>query len=141
MIIVPFIDTHLEGFEVQKDQMLINKYLMDPGYISTISNYGEAYTGLVSGKPVIIAGMIQPHEHIGMLWAVLEKDCKDHLFSATRHVQGQLSKWKVPRMETAIRTGFKAGRRWAEILGFSYEGTMKKYDMDGGSCDLYARYQ
>lgn len=141
MVIVPFIPKHLEGFEVQKDQMLINKYLADPDYVSVISGYGESYTGLVSGKPVIIAGMIQPYQHIGMLWAVLEKECKEHMFSATRHIKFQLSKWNVPRMETSVRTGFKAGARWAEMLGFSYEGTMKKYDIDGGSCDLYARYQ
>ena len=143
MIKVPFIEAHLEGFDIQKEQSLINKYMMDETYIKTISEHGDAWSGIVDGKAVIIAGVFQPHTHIGMVWAVLDKRCKDHMIGATRHISSWLDKCTVPRVETAVRRDFELGRKWAEMMGFRNETPefgMKNFGLDGETYDLYARY-
>jgi hypothetical protein len=143
MIVVPFMSLHLDGFKAQDDQGLVNKYMISKDYIETIAHYGPAFTGCVDGKPVIFAGMIQPHLHIGMLWAILSEDCKNHMIGATRAIKEFLDKNSdIPRMETAVKRGFKEGARWAEMLGFvneTPETGMKNYSEDGQTYDLYAR--
>ena len=143
MIVVPFIEAHLIGFEIQEEQSLINKYVMDSNYIKTISEYGEAWTCVANGEAVAIAGTFQPHDHLGMVWAILDKKCKDHMVGATRAISNWLDNYNVPRMETAIRRDFKEGQRWVNMMGFTNETPevgMKNYGLDGETYDLYARY-
>lgn len=143
MISVPFLPIHLQGFDLQKEQSLFNKYLIDQYYIDTIGQYGEAWTGLVDGKVKVIAGVIQPHQHIGMVWALLSKDCNKHMIGATRAISRWLEDCKILRLETAIRREFPEGHRWAEMLGFTNETPevgMKNFGLDGKTYDLYARY-
>jgi hypothetical protein len=144
MIVVPFISAHLEGFKAQDDQGLVNRYMISQDYIETIAEYGPAYTGLVDGKAVIFAGMVCPHPHIGMLWAILSEDCRKHLLPATRRVLSFMEAYKhLPRLETAVKRDFKEGHRWAKMLGFvneTPETGMRNFSEDGHTYDLYARY-
>lgn len=143
MIVVPFIAVHLEGFKVQKGQGLVNKYMISSEYIETIADYGPVYTGCVDGKPMIFAGMIQIHPHIGMMWAILSEDCKNHMLSATRAVKKFMDDHAhIPRLETAVQRDFKEGHRWAKMLGFQNETPeigMRNFDEAGATYDLYAR--
>lgn len=143
MIVVPFMSLHLEGFKAQDDQGLVNKYMISKEYIETISQYGQVYTGCVDGKPMIFAGMVQVHPHIGMLWAILSEDCRHHMIGATRAVKEFLEKHNhIPRLETAVKRDFKEGHRWAKMLGFVNETPeigMRNYSEEGHTYDLYAR--
>ncbi|TXH10047.1 MAG: hypothetical protein E6R04_06345 [Spirochaetes bacterium] len=143
MIVVPFIPAHMDGFKAQRSQCLVNKYMAGPDYIDTISEYGPAYTGLVDGKPVIFAGMVCPHPHIGMVWAILSEDCRRHLVAATRRILSFMEAYNtMPRLETAVKRDFKEGHRWVKMLGFVNETPemgMRNYDLEGQTYDLYAR--
>lgn len=143
MIVVPFIPAHLEGFELQKKQAFIHKYMTDPKYVKVMTDYGEAHTGIEGGKPVVIAGMYQPHNHIGCVWALLSKDCNQYLLAATRHIKKWLDSSNISRLETAVHRDFLEGQRWANMLGFTRETNehgMKNFGVDDGIYDLYARY-
>lgn len=144
MIVVPFIAAHLAGFKAQDNKGLVNKYMISEEYIQPIADYGPAYTGCIDGKPVIFAGMIQVHPHIGMAWAILSEDCKHHLVSATRAIDKFLDEHNhIPRIETAVKRDFTEGHRWAKMLGFVNETPdtgMKNFSLDGETYDLYARY-
>lgn len=143
MIVVPFIPVHLEGFVAQKEQGLVNKYMLSEDYIDVITNYGPAFTGLVSGVPVIVSGVLQVHPHIGMAWAILSEECRNHLLPATRAVASFLEGYKMSRIETAVKRDFAQGHRWAKMLGFENETPergMRNFTEDGETYDLYARY-
>jgi hypothetical protein len=43
------------------------------------------------------------------------------------------------RIETSVATDFEQGHRWAQMLGFKNEGTMRCFTPQGMDCDLYAR--
>ena len=143
MIVVPFLPSHLEGFELQKEQSLMHKYLMDESYIDTIGLTGEAWTGLVDGNVKVIAGVFKAHEHIGVVWALIGKDGNKYMPSITKNVLKWLDKNNTPRLETAVRRDFNEGHRWAKIMGFENETPekgMKNYGSDGETYDLYARF-
>jgi len=60
-----------------------------------------------------------------------------------RQVKGQLD-WlqydpDYRRIECSVLAGFIPGERWAQMLGFQYEGTMVGYDPWGRAHYLYAR--
>lgn len=142
MIVVPFISTHLEGFDLQEDQIFMNKYMMDPDYIKQIGELSEAYSGIIDGKVYAVAGVFKPHDHLGMVWALLSKDANMYLTSITKRIKSWLDAETTPRLETAVRRDFEQGHRWAKMLGFVNETPeygMKKYGIDGSTCDLYSR--
>ena len=141
MIIVPTIPSHFEGFEIQEEQMFINKYIQNSDYIKTLCDQGLSWSGIKEGKVIIMAGVIEPHEHIGMVWAMLSKGSEKHLVSITRSISRWLDGWDTKRLETAVRHDFKSGHKWADMLGFTNEtpNGMKAYGIDGETYDLYAR--
>lgn len=142
MIILPFINAHLLGFKPQREQMIINKYLQDETYIQTVAEHGIAWTGIDDGEVKLIAGIFQPHNHIGMAWAILSEGSQTSLFSMTKHIKSYLNSCDIPRIETAVRRDFKDGHRWANMLGFTNETPdrgMISYGIDGETYDLYAR--
>lgn len=143
MFVVPFVPMHFEGFEVQEEQKLVNRYFMDEKYLDYITNYGEAWTAIVDNKVVGVGGGIDMYPHLTLVWAILGIDAKNYMFSVTKAIKKWLDKSKKPRMETAVRREFEAGHRWANMLGFSNEtkeNGMLNFGVDGETYDLYARY-
>ena len=106
-----------------------------------MNDYCEAYTGIVDGKVIIIAGSLNVHDHIGMVWTLLSQGSERHLFSITKAIKEWLDRQKIPRLETTVRHDFKAGHKWAKMLGFINETPegMERYGTDGKTYDLYAR--
>ena len=143
MIIVPFVTAHLNGFKPQEKQGFTSKYLMNEDYVTIITDYSEAYTGLVNGNPVAIAGVFQANPHVGQVWAFLGDKSHNHMLGVTRHIMEWLSKSTIPRLETAVHREFLEAHRWANMLGFTKETNengMINYGANGEIYDLYARY-
>ena len=56
-----------------------------------------------------------------------------------RRVSDFLDRSDVDRIETGVRESFKAGHRWAKMLGFQAEGLMRRFGPDGSDYQMYAR--
>ncbi len=141
MIVVPFIESHIHGFNLQKDQLFMNRYLLDPEYVRFMAESGFAYTGIVDGVPVAISGMFLVHPHIGNAWALLSDRAYQHLLPITKAIKQFLEGQNIKRIEVAVKHDFKEGHRWAKMLGFENEtpNGMRAYGIDGETYDLYAR--
>lgn len=89
------------------------------------------------------AGILKIWEGRGFAWmAVSRKVGRFHMLAIHRRTMAVINTATdlgLYRLETTVRTGFAAGRRWALMLGFEREGTMRRYAPDGGDHDLYAR--
>lgn len=141
--VVPFIPAHLEGFVIQEAQSLVNKYVMDTKYLQFINDCGDAYTYIADGEVQGVGGSIHTHPHLYMAWAFIGRDSGKHLFGMTKKIKDYLDGLGVQRIETAVKRDFKAGHRWANMLGFineTPETGMKNFDENGETHDLYARY-
>lgn len=142
MIVVPYIDAHLDGFVIQKEQSIVNKYMQDSSYMPMITGLGNAYSCIVNGRVQVIAGVAPISSQISIAWALVGEDCRVHMVAATRAMRWIIDSSPAPRIETTVRRDFKAGHRWLNMLGFNNETPemgMKNYDEEGQTHDLYAR--
>lgn len=93
---------------------------------------GYGWTGIV-GNEIIAAGGIAPiWEGVGCAWLLstpLVDKYKLFLHRTVKNAIMQTSKAKnLHRIETAILTDHIVSQRWAERLGFTNEGLMRKFD-------------
>lgn len=142
MIIVPFQPEHLTEIDLQAEQSEAAAQLRDENYTRALSAH-DSWTGIIDGRVVACAGCITlwPGRH--QVWAVI---------SATIGASGmlQLSKavlrglaLKTGRIEAIVAADFKAGHRWARLMGFQLDTPvpMRRWFPGGGDACLYSRVQ
>lgn len=81
---------------------------------------GRAEAGLLLGAGVVGSLMVPVHRKTT---AVLAETARLH---------------SLRRIETTVRQGFEAGHRWANMLGFTAEGILRRYAPDGSDYVMYA---
>jgi hypothetical protein len=138
MIIVPTIPSHLIGLSLTKWQIGVMDYLNDD--YAEILLSGESQTAIVNGQVIAIAGVLQLTFNRWQAWALMTEKSGKYMLQCTRAIDDFLDKFEGERIETPVRHDFKAGHRWAKMLGFKNEtpNGMIKYD-NGETYDLYAR--
>jgi hypothetical protein len=80
---------------------------------------GTCWTVVHDGLPVCIGGFVQTGESEAYAWALLDIDARRVMVSLTRAIRATLQASGFSRIDMAVETGFAAGCRWAELLGFS----------------------
>ena len=126
--------------------------LGDQAILSMMSNedwqqaqdIGIARTGVKGSIIIGSAGLMNVWEGRAIAWALLSKRVHRYdMIFIHRWVKCFLDRcerrWNLRRIETPIRCDFPQGVRWAEMLGFQCEGTMRRYDPQGMDTFLYAR--
>lgn len=138
MIIVPFIESHLEGFEVHKDLSHIQEYLNED-YARLLAAC-ISYTAIADGKVIGIAGVLNAGKGRFLAWALLTKESGKYMIPITREARKFLDSFDAKRIETPVKHDFEIGHKWMKLLGFKNETPdgMKNYD-NGVTFDLYAR--
>lgn len=126
---------------MQPSQAIMQPTLSQPDYGPSLAQAGPAYS-LVDGDEVFAtAGLIKQWDNRAIAWALISAEAGPHFFLIHKAVRRALLFHSFRRVETAVKTDFQQGHRWAELLGFSNEGTMSGYAPDGSDYDLYARVQ
>lgn len=97
----------------------------------------------LDGHPVAFIGMLIHWKGVASAWTISASDVK--LCPKTFHklVLEMLEEYtrifQITRLQFNVRAKFRGGCRWAEALGFSKEGRMRKYDPEGNDYFRYAR--
>lgn len=101
----------------------------------------EAYTALIDGEPIAIAGLIELWPGRAMAWSFLGEKAGPHMLALTRVIGRFLKMCEHARIEAYVDPTFEAGHRWMELLGFEREtpGAMRRFTPDGRDQTLYAR--
>ena len=92
-----------------------------------------------AGNVLLCCGVIPFHQNRVHAWTLLSDRAAKHMPFLVKSVLKFLESLPCRRVEMTIREGFFAGVKWARILGFTPEGTMRAYDENGNNCILYAR--
>lgn len=100
---------------------------------------GDAWTATVDGLPVACAGLIEMWAGRAQAWALLSVEAGPHMLAITRAIRFRLATASFRRIEMAVDVTFEAGVRWAHMLGFEHEATVRCYFPDGRAARLYAR--
>jgi len=139
MRVVALEAAHLAALRLQDAQAVLAPLLDEPGYGAMLAGAGPAFAGLADGAVIGCAGVVMLSAQRGHAWALLGKASPAGFVAIHRAVVGFLDRQPLRRVETAVDSDFAAGHRWARMLGFSREGRMRAYGLDGRDADLYAR--
>lgn len=129
-MVVPFRSWHMEWINAA--------YVIDGTELAR--EVHNSWTGVVHGSPIACAGTVThwPGRHYA--WAVLGSSTAPHMRWITREVLRRLDELKG-RIEMTVLVDFKAGHRWAKMLGFEVETPcMKGYGPVGESHAMYVRF-
>lgn len=139
MIIVPFLPVHLEGIELQENQAWLTPHLSDQAYIGSLMNSGPSWTACHEGEVIGCGGFAWITDSCIRAWALVSKHAGPHMFSATRTIRCMLEVSQTQRIEILIDADFPPAHRWAKMLGFEREGTLRKFGARGTDQDIYSR--
>lgn len=138
MKIIPFVREHFEDIDVQEKQSIYSKE-MNKDYLISLEKNSVAFSGLVNGKVIGIAGFLQLDVQRAIIFAILDKNSGEHFLAIHKAVRRFLELQPFPRIEAAIDCNFDQAVRWIEMLGFEKEGRMKKYFSNNNDAYLYSR--
>jgi hypothetical protein len=136
MMLIALQAKHMQTIVPQAGQRLPPEHLREALEGPT----GHAWTGIVDGKPIGCAGVLEVWPGRGYAWALLDQECGPHLLAITRAVRAKLMAVPFKRIEMAVDADFENARRWARMLGFVQETPkpMRAYTPDGRAAYLYA---
>jgi len=115
LYIIPYTAEHGRFIlSCQMNHALMDKDARFEGDAMNLVQDHLSFTGMVGKKPIFAAGM-------KMMWGKVAR------------------KYNIKRVQTAVRSDFDKGIRFAEWLGLKNEGLMKHYGFDGSDQYRFAR--
>lgn len=129
---------HLESLSLQDAQADMTRYL-SRNYGAVLERSGPAFTATAESRVLGCAGIETVWSNRGIAWSLLGRLKPHELLWVHRRVGAFLSVQRLRRVEMTVDAKHDAGRRWALMLGFRHEGTLRAYTPDGRDCELYAR--
>jgi hypothetical protein len=139
MEIVPYKAEHLEALKLQEAQQDLSGFVT-PADAKALEQ-GDAYTAMDGDEVLVCAGVMPIWKGRGMAWAYVSQNAGRRMLALTRAVQRFFEVAQYDRIEAAVEENFKAGHRWARLLGFKCETPepMAKFLPNGSAARLYAR--
>ena len=139
MIVLPYEPDHLRSLLLQRSQSMMQPMLMDVSYAESLKLGGPAFSAVVDNEIIASLGIIPQWQNRAVAWGLIGENAAQHFIPLHRAVRRFLELSDYRRIETSVATNFKEGHRWAQLLGFKNEGTMKAFTPNGDDCDLYAK--
>lgn len=140
LIVTPF--QPRDAFEIELQNMQQGCLALTMEMADALEKVGPCFTGrdAVTGRVVGCAGLWLRHRGVGESWGLIARGCAGpEMLAITRAVREFLEQRVEHRISGTCLAGWQAGQRWLRLLGFEYEGTMRRYTEDGRDVDLYAR--
>ncbi|WP_282609470.1 hypothetical protein [Pelagibius sp. Alg239-R121] len=138
MKILRFQAGHLDGLILQSAQQDMADY-MSRDYGVRLAQAGDAFTAIKDGRVLGCAGVERVWCNRGVAWSLLGRISAYEFLAVHRCVAAFLKGLPLRRVEMTVDSLHAPGHRWASLLGFQHEGTLRAYTPDGRDCDLYAR--
>jgi len=136
--VIPFDPDHIREMQLQDQQARIVS-LATVQYLRVLKHMGPCASAEVDGRIIACAGVALEPYGSGTLWSFISRDAGKHFIVLDRAVRRMLSIPNVRRIDATTEAGFSQGCRWLEMLGFEFEGVMRKYGPDGSDHVRYAK--
>jgi len=135
MNVKPFKIKHLKDMSLKREAY--KEYFMphiEDGIVYELSQGAEVVTILDEKFVYGVLGLREIWPGVADAWAVLGEQVQEHpigfhrlVLSVIAHYERELN---LHRIQISVREEYKAGRKWAQKLGFEEEGLMKAYTSD-----------
>lgn len=143
---IPFEAIHaLELGSLPTARAVLGAVTPTPEHAAALEADGLAWSGLVDGRLVGAAGVVEMSPRRGFGWCLfgaIPWRTWPQITETTDHVLSVAHRFGLRRIETTVIEGFAAGHRWVRRLGFELEtpAGMRHWAPDGGTHMLYARF-
>lgn len=140
LIVTPFQPS--DAFDIELQNMQQGCLALTMEMADALTKVGPCFTGRDASTGHILgcAGLWLRHHGVGESWGLVSRRATGQaLLAVTRTVHEFLDTRMEHRISGTCLSGWRAGQRWLRLLGFEYEGTMRRYTEDGRDVDLYAR--
>ena len=134
--IVPYLPEH--GDQIIASGMNDKLMAIDASYTNhrlDISEPGLSFTLLKDDEPIVAGGVIPMWQGVAEGWVLSSKQIFDYKIKAAGSIKKRLDyickNNNIQRLQSAVKAEFLIGVRFAEWLGLTKEGLMKKYGLDG----------
>jgi len=144
LYIIPYTAEHGKFIlSCQMNHKLMDKDAKFDGDAMNLVQDHLSFTGMVGNKPIFAAGMKMIWGQVAEGWVIATQDVWNHPLSVAKAIKKDFAKvarkYNIKRVQTAVRSDFDKGIRFAEWLGLENEGLMKHYGFDGSDQYRYAR--
>lgn len=82
---------------------------------------GKSWSAIADGRPICVGGHYEIWRNRAYSWGLLSAAAGPHMLSLTRAIRSELDAAPFARIEMVVERDFRAGRRWAEMLGYTLE--------------------
>lgn len=136
----PCAPEHIAGITPLKGEELAQAGFLRDDFSKYVLTEGVAMSAFVGTKCVCAAGIYPVYKHRAMAWSFMGEGAGPHMVAITRKVKQVLDSWGGERVEMIVDFEFKAGHRWAKMLGFEVETLrMRKHGATGNDESCYVR--
>lgn len=123
--VVKFDPSLLEGFKVQEGQEKLKGQFFNKDYVDFLTEHFHAL--IKDGKVLGLGGLIPETQDVAQASVLLTDKIGHNFVYIHKAVKNMLDSCAYRRIYMRCHTEFYASLRWAEMLGFEYEGVEKQY--------------
>ena len=138
--VVPFEPWHLSWLTLQAAQRVLSSSLTVQ-YGRSLVSAGPCYSAFAGMEVIACAGVVEIWAGRAQVWSLLSEQMPRYRKAVHKAVKGFLDGYRVRRLECVIDPRSETAKRWAQHLGFIYEGTMHAYTPEGENQLMYVRIQ
>lgn len=139
MIIEPLEPRHVQDLLLQPSQAASQPLLADKNYPRYLAESGPAYAGIIGGRCLACAGLIEQWHGRAVAWALMASEAGPHLRGIYHAMKSGIEVSGYRRIEAAVPVEFGPGHRWVKMLGFVPYHHAELYTPGGNACVLYER--
>jgi len=111
----------------------------DSEYAEALAQAGKAWTIWCDWRPVVCFGMYEMWARRWSAWTIMDVSSRRHMITVVRTIADLIAEHPVPRLEAVVESGFVPGDRMIRMLGFQFEGLMRRYLPNGRDAAMFAR--
>lgn len=125
--VLPYRPDDLRMLALQSSQAELSTFIGANGFAEQVGASGEAWTAFAEGRPIACCGFQYPWTGRAIAWAVLSHAAGPHMRRLTTACREAFDRCSAERIEATVVDGFVPGMRWVAMLGFEYEGKLRRY--------------
>lgn len=99
----------------------------------------HSFTVMHKNRVLACGGVVKYTNARGEAWAKIDQTAREHFLKIHNAARRIIATSGFNRVEATTGANFANGCRWLKLLGFEFEGVMKKYNLDGSDMALFAR--
>jgi RimJ/RimL family protein N-acetyltransferase len=96
-------------------------------YLLSLQSNSEIIVAVTDSGVIGIAGLSELYHDRIVLWAMLTPTTGRHMLAIHRAVRAKLATLPQQRIEATVDVNFPTGAHWLLMLGFTFEGTLRRY--------------